>query len=164
MIETVLDVLRPLFEESQGRVVCAHLPTVQGDPIQLEQSFQNLLSNVIKYRRAEETLLITVSSRPIAGGWEFAVEDNGQGIPPESQDQIFEPLKRLHGSKIPGAGLGLALCGTIVERHGSRIWVETIDGGQGAKFRFTLCEEEIGARRQESECRRNDWQSRITVS
>ena len=66
------------------------------------------------------------------------MKDNGQGIPREYQDGIFEPLKRLHGTEIPGTGLGLALCRTIVARHGGRIWVESEGSGCGAIFRFTL--------------------------
>ena len=70
------------------------------------------------------------------GGWEFAVKDNGQGIPRVFHESIFEPLRRLHGGETPGTGLGLALCRTIVARHGGRIWVES--EGMGAVFRFTL--------------------------
>ena len=79
----------------------------------------------------------------ISGGrsgdvWQFAVKDNGQGIPLEYQQHVFEPLKRLHGNETPGTGLGLALCRTIVARHGGRIWVESEGSGRGATFRFTL--------------------------
>jgi signal transduction histidine kinase len=66
------------------------------------------------------------------------VKDNGQGIPRKYHDRIFEPLKRLHGGETPGTGLGLALCRTIVARHGGRIWVESEGPGYGTTFHFTL--------------------------
>lgn len=51
--------------------------------------------------------------------------------------RFIEPLKRLHGDEIPGTGLGLALCRTVVGRHGGRIWIES-EGDCGTTFRFTL--------------------------
>ena len=66
------------------------------------------------------------------------MKDNGEGIPPDHQSSIFEPLKRLHGDESAGSGLGLALCRTIVARHGGRIWVESEGAGRGSVFRFTL--------------------------
>ena len=65
------------------------------------------------------------------------MKDNGQGIPREYQDGIFEPLKRLHGTEIPGTGLGLALCRTIVARHGGSVGVEGSPLG-GARLAMTL--------------------------
>jgi signal transduction histidine kinase len=79
-----------------------------------------------------------ITGTTLDAGWEFAVADNGEGIPSEQTDRIFEPLQRLHGSDIPGSGIGLALCRAIVERHGGRIWVESPGQGQGSTFRFTL--------------------------
>jgi PAS domain S-box-containing protein len=114
------------------------LPVVQADRTQLEQVFQNLLSNAIKYRKPGEAPRISISAERIGEDWAFSVKDNGQGIPPERLQRIFEPLKRLHGSDIPGTGLGLALCQRIIERQGGRIWAESAGVGRGATIRFVL--------------------------
>jgi len=119
------------------------MPEVEADPVLLEHLLQNLVANAIHYHRPEEAPAIEISGAPCKDGWQFAVKDNGQGIPRDWQDGIFEPLKRLHGSETPGTGLGLALCRTIVARHGGRIWVESKGSGQGSVFRFTLLATEL---------------------
>jgi PAS domain S-box-containing protein len=129
--------LAAMIDENNARIEYAALPTVHADPTLLSQLLQNLMTNAIKYRRADVAPVVMISGKSTAGGWEFAVQDNGQGIPPEFREIIFQPLKRLHGTDIPGTGLGLALCATIVERHGGRIWVQETPGG-GATFRFTI--------------------------
>ena len=111
---------------------------VEADPVLLEHLLQNLVANAIQYHRPGEAPAIEISGARSGEVWQFAVKDNGQGIPRHHQDDIFEPLKRLHGSDFPGSGLGLALCRTIVTRHGGRIWVESEGPDQGAIFRFTL--------------------------
>jgi PAS domain S-box-containing protein len=137
VVQAAEKTLRPLIAETQARVECGPLPTVNADRLQLEQLFQNLLDNAIKYRRKDVSPAITISAEPLEGGWQFTVEDNGKGIPPEHVKTIFEPLSRLHGREVQGTGLGLALCRTIVERHGGHIWVES-EPGSGSKFFFTV--------------------------
>jgi len=113
------------------------LPTVRADLLQLTQLFQNLLGNALKFR-SEAPPKIHLDVRRDGEYWQFSVRDNGIGINPEFQDQIFDVFRRLHThQQYEGTGIGLAICKKIVDRHGGRIWVES-QPGQGATFCFTL--------------------------
>jgi signal transduction histidine kinase len=138
IIESVQMTLSPLITETRAQISCKPLPEVEADPILLEQLLQNLIANALKYHRPGEAPVIEISGVKSGQMWQFAVKDNGQGIPAIYQNRVFEPLKRLHGSEVPGTGLGLALCRTIVARHGGRIWVESKGSDCGAIFLFTL--------------------------
>jgi signal transduction histidine kinase len=138
IIEGVRRTLAPLITEKGAQIVCGALPAVDVDPVLLELVFQNLVSNALQYHCPGEAPVIEISGSNSGDSWQFAVKDHGQGIPPDDQDRVFEPLKRLHGNDVPGSGLGLALCRTIVARHGGHIWVESKGEGYGATFRFTL--------------------------
>jgi PAS domain S-box-containing protein len=138
IIESVRMTLASAIAKTGAQISCGPLPMVEADPVLLEHLLQNLVANAIKYHRPDEAPRVEISGEPSKDGWHFSVRDNGQGIPRTDQEVIFEPLKRLHGGETPGTGLGLALCRTIVARHGGRIWVESEGSGYGAIFRFTL--------------------------
>jgi two-component system CheB/CheR fusion protein len=128
--------LHAAIAESGAIVTSDPMPTVIADEVMLMQVFQNLISNSIKYR-GPEIPRIHVSAERDAGGWLFAVRDNGIGIDPRDTERVFGMFKRLHGSEIPGTGIGLAICKKVVERQGGRIWVESVPG-MGATFKFTI--------------------------
>ena len=130
--------LRAPILESGATVTSSDLPILRGvHPVHLEQIFQNLMSNALKYR-SEKPPVIDISAKQSGSEWLFTVEDNGIGIDPRYKDLIFGIFKRLHTSReYPGTGIGLAICQKIVERAGGRIWVES-ELGEGATFRFTI--------------------------
>ena len=136
VLTRALDSLRSAIQENDAVVTHDALPTVLGEEIAVEQLFQNLIGNALKYRR-EEAPRVHVSAKQQGDEWVFAVSDNGQGIAPQFQSQVFELFKRLHGRDYPGTGIGLATCKKIVERHGGRIWLES-EAGCGSTFFFTL--------------------------
>jgi chemotaxis family two-component system sensor kinase Cph1 len=129
--------LKLAIDEAGASVICDPLPTVNADAVQLERVFLNLISNAVKFREnaAPE---VHVSASSGAGEWIFSVRDNGIGIEPQYLEQIFVIFKRLHGrDEYPGTGMGLAITKKIVERHGGRIWAESMPGS-GTTFFFTL--------------------------
>jgi signal transduction histidine kinase len=107
------------------------------DDNQMAALLQNLVSNGLKFH-GEERPIVHVSCRPDGDHWCFAVSDNGIGIDPRHQGQVFQLFKRLHGGEqYPGTGIGLAIAKKIVERHGGRIWLES-EIGKGTTFFFTI--------------------------
>lgn len=130
--------LTTTIQETQAQITHDPLPRVRMRPGQMEHLFQNLVGNAVKYRRDDEAPRIHISVSRERTGWQFAVKDNGIGIAPEYQDRIFGIFKRLHtGGKYSGAGIGLAICQRIVERHGGRLWVESEGNEKGSTFFFT---------------------------
>ena len=139
--------LETAIGESGAIVTSDQLPTVLTEEVSLLRLFQNLVSNSIKYNGGRVPQ-IHISAEREAAGWAFSVKDNGIGIDPNDVERVFGMFKRLHGSEIPGTGIGLALCKKIVERQGGRIWVES-EPGQGATFKFTIpsAAKQLGPRR-----------------
>lgn len=137
IVETVTEDLTVCIEESNAEIAVESLPPVEGDADKLEQLFQNLISNAIKYS-GEEPPAIEITAQQQGEHWQFAVADSGIGIDPAKTDRIFEVFKRLHhDDEYAGTGIGLALCQEIVENHGGDIWVES-EPGEGSTFYFLL--------------------------
>ncbi|CAG5067629.1 Adaptive-response sensory-kinase SasA [Dyadobacter sp. CECT 9623] len=112
---------------------------VKGDKIQLTQLFQNLLSNAIKFTNGEKPFVRLSYGLENGTNW-FSITDNGIGMDAASTKMIFDPFRRLHNARnYPGAGMGLAICKKVVERHQGRLWVES-EPGVGSTFHFTLWE------------------------
>jgi len=136
VLRKVLLNLQASIEQNGAVITWDGLPTVQAHEIRLVQLMQNLVGNAIKYRGSEPPRIHVVAEGR-GQEWLFSVRDNGIGIEPEYQQQIFGIFKRLHGQDYPGTGIGLAICQRIVESYGGRIWVES-QRGQGSCFCFTL--------------------------
>lgn len=131
-------ILKISIQESGAEITQDSLPALKADPSQMTQLFQNLLSNAIKYRNSEKPLKIHVSAKKDDGHWIFGIHDNGIGIDSKHHESIFVIFKRLHSrEEYSGTGIGLAVCKKIVERHGGKIWVESILG-DGANFYFSI--------------------------
>jgi PAS domain S-box-containing protein len=123
--------------ENQATVTHDDLPAISVDATQFLQLLQNLIGNAIKFHR-EEAPHVHISARDLGAEWLFSVRDNGIGFEEKFAGRIFVIFQRLHTRlEYPGTGIGLALCKRIVERHGGKIWCESVSG-QGTTFYFTI--------------------------
>ncbi len=150
VMENVASSLSELIRRRSAEVVVSPLPTAMGDESTMTQLLQNLVANAIKF--TEKTPRVEVTGAIEEGECVVQVRDNGIGIPAEQTQTIFEPFKRLHSRKrFEGSGIGLATCRRIVENHGGRIGVESVEG-EGTMFWFA-----VPARASRSPTARASW-------
>lgn len=147
----VLNNLENRIKETSAFIKTDGLPEADVVPLQIQQLFQNLISNALKFSKKEEApqILVTHSLlaptevngkflQPSAHYLQINFKDNGIGIEKESTEKIFGLFQRLHGkSAYEGSGLGLAICRRIVENHGGLISA-TSELGKGAEFAIVL--------------------------
>jgi PAS domain S-box-containing protein len=137
-LQAAISNLAGAIDESGATIHFDRLPKVLVHATQLQQLFQNLVGNAIKYHKQGISPQVHISAQRQNNHWLFSVDDNGIGIEPEYKERIFGLFKRLHTSdQYSGTGIGLALCQRIVERHHGRIWVQS-EPGKGSTFYFTL--------------------------
>jgi PAS domain S-box-containing protein len=110
------------------------LPTIVADRVQLQQVLMNLMLNGIEAMKDTGGVLTVKSQLGEDGQIQISIQDTGPGLPQGKADQIFDAF---FTTKPQGSGMGLAICKSIVESQGGRIWANG-DGGRGATFHFTL--------------------------
>jgi PAS domain S-box-containing protein len=132
--------LATMLDETRGVVhVSKPLPSVQADPSQMHQLFQNLVGNGLKFHMGGIPPEIIIRAHEVENNMVCVeVEDNGIGIDEKYHGQLFTMFKRLHSrEQYEGTGIGLASCKKIVERHGGSIGMKS-NPGKGSTFWFTL--------------------------
>ncbi len=143
IIQDVLTDLEVPIDQTQAHIVCDALPTIEADPLQMQQLFQNLIGNAIKFRKNDQTPEIRITTPPAEDetGHDFCrieVQDNGIGFEEKYAERIFTIFQRLHGqAQYEGAGIGLAICRRICDRHEGALTATGIPGA-GATFTVTL--------------------------
>lgn len=138
VIQEILTLAGPSLDgiEMDARLDAA-LPLIVGDRVQLQQVLLNLLLNAGEAMKSvtdrPKTLQIT-AGRNAAGDVEVSVCDSGPGLPADLLERVFTTF---FTTKTEGLGMGLAICRSIIEQHGGRLWAES-NPGFGATFRFSI--------------------------
>lgn len=142
-LDKVISDLKVAIVENNADIVRQDMPRIWGDETCISLLFQNLISNAMKFSSDAERPKIEITAERNEQEWQFCVSDNGIGIDPKYQDEIFRMFQRVDPeSKSPGTGIGLAICKKIVDNHNGKIWVES-EPGNGSDFYFTLPDKPI---------------------
>lgn len=138
LLSRVIGDLSAAIAATTAHMEATALPVLRVNPDQMSALFQNLISNALRYRHPDRVPEVKISAVCRSDGvWEFAVADNGIGVPDDYRTAIFEPFRRFQPPGVEGgSGIGLALCRRVVEAHGGKIWVDS--DGSGSTFRFTV--------------------------
>ncbi len=142
LVHGLVDPLRPVLESRQIelRLRTWQRARVQCDADRLSQVLANLLQNAIKHTPERGRVDVEVFANPSLPGFVLcSVYNSGRAIPPEFHERIFDKFEQVEVAatrRTEGAGLGLAICRSIVDAHGGRIWVEPEN--EGARFVFAL--------------------------
>jgi PAS domain S-box-containing protein len=143
LLTEVVGIYSNTIEQKKMVVSWNDLPEITGAKIPLQQLFQNLIGNAIKYQHPDTIPEITITATSFDEYWEFAVADNGIGIDPEYFDRIFVIFQRLHNkNEFSGTGIGLAICKKIVNNHNGKLWVKS-EEKKGSTFYFTIAKHNL---------------------
>nr|WP_306671341.1 ATP-binding protein [Cellulophaga baltica] len=146
IIDKVQEDLEARIKESGVEIIVDNLPTLNAVPFQMEQLFNNIISNAIKYGGKEDPKIIIdckkLKRNEIPNNfikkhksyYRISIIDNGIGFEQEHADKIFELFQRLHQkTEYSGTGIGLAICKKIAQNHGGHILAESALG-KGSTF------------------------------
>ncbi len=148
ILSDVISDMEVSIEQTGAQIIRSPLPDVEGEPTQMRQLFQNMLSNAIKFRKDDESPIINIYAKSLQRKahltatpgdevTEIYIEDNGIGFDDKYLDRIFNIFQRLEGQKYEGSGIGLAVCRKIAIRHGGDITAAS-QPGVGTRFIITL--------------------------
>jgi signal transduction histidine kinase len=140
LIDETVEAFRPQAEQKGLMLiedVARDVSPVRGNPEKLQRVLYNLVQNAVRHTPQDGT--VTLRAEPADGFVRIEVADDGEGIPPDQAEQVFDRFFRggdgaRNGA---GAGLGLSISRAIVEAHGGKIWVEP-GNGRGSRVVFTV--------------------------
>lgn len=151
IVQQIKEDLELALSQSQATIIFDNLPSIKGRPLQLKQLFYNLINNSVKYRKADQPPVISISCTMLDSGkrktfktledtdyWEIVIKDNGIGFDQKYASQIFTVFQRLHSrSSYEGTGIGLAIARKVITNHGGEIFAIS-SPGNGAEFHLIL--------------------------
>lgn len=147
ILSEVISDLEVKIQETGGRVEAEGLVTIEADPLQMRQLFQNLVGNALKFRKNSEPPVVKIrgefvnmEDKSSERLYKITIHDNGIGFDERYTDKIFGVFQRLHGrNEYEGSGIGLSICKKIVERHRGSITAKSMLG-MGSTFIIVLPE------------------------
>lgn len=138
IVQNVIDQLQDAILSANAIVTFKELPTIEGNETELNQLFQNLISNGIKFHAKGQQPIVNVSYYSSATFHNFIIKDNGIGIEEKHLERIFAVFQRLHNEKeFPGTGIGLATCRKVVNLHKGELNVIS-EVGVGSEFHLSI--------------------------
>ncbi len=138
LLKGIQILFRKKIEEKKAIIKVSVLPHVISFRAPLQQVFQNLIGNALKFTKPNVPAFIRVEVEDQGNAWQFVISDNGIGMEKEDFDKVFIIFKQLNSKdEYPGSGIGLAITKKIIEKKGGKIWVES-QIGYGSKFYFTI--------------------------
>lgn len=138
LLTDVMQLNRTIIEEKEAQISWDKMPTIVAAPTPLQQVFQNLLSNALKYQHVGKKPVVKIGYSETKTHWNFFVTDNGMGIEEQYFEKIFIIFQRLHNKEeYSGTGIGLAICKKIIETHQGKIWIKSVPN-QGTTFYFSI--------------------------
>ncbi|MBU2995273.1 PAS domain-containing protein [Cellulophaga baltica] len=138
LVDNIKLIFQQEIEAKHAKISIEKLPIIKSYKVLIEQLFQNLMGNALKYQKEENSPVVSVSYEDIGTHHKFVISDNGIGIDTEYYDKIFVIFQRLHGrNTYNGTGIGLALAKKIIDTLEGEIWVES-ELGVGSNFFFTI--------------------------
>jgi PAS domain S-box-containing protein len=138
LVERVVAGLQKNQEPGRVEISLHPLPDCEADPRQLEEVFERLISNAVKFTQPRHPARIEIGSLKHGGEICYFVRDNGVGFEMKHATKLFGLFQRLHHqTEFDGIGIGLATVQRILARHGGRVWAEAAPD-QGATFYFTV--------------------------
>lgn len=152
-VEMVLEDLELEIQEKGAQITLNALPVIKGHKRQLQQLFQNLIGNALKYSKPGIAPQIDIHARIVSGNdmplnlpaedcykrfYLIAVKDNGIGFSQEDAERIFNVFTRLHGNaEYRGTGVGLSIARKVIDNYKGYIWAESTPG-EGSTFKILL--------------------------
>lgn len=134
IISDIISMFEDIVQAISAKVEIGPLPRVYGDRTEIQQLFQNLIQNALRYRKMDEKLIIKITADKTPSEVRIQIQDNGIGIAKEHQSRIFKIFERLNiEEQNKGAGIGLAICKKVMERHNGKIEVKS-KVGEGSTF------------------------------
>ncbi len=137
MLSEIVASMQFAIDQAGASVQVDSLPPCQGDQMQINQVFSNLLNNALKYLDPNRPGAIRVCGQEEPDRVVYSIEDNGIGIAAEHQDSIYKIFHRLDPQRGTGEGLGLTIVRRVLDRHHGKIWVES-EVNEGSKFYVSL--------------------------